>query len=60
MPYRRIANGRPSIPPCYARLAPQMVRARWQHVLADTGALIRDGAGSITPVPGRHPPVALP
>ena len=23
MPYRRIANGRPSIPPCYARLAPR-------------------------------------
>ncbi len=55
MPYRRIANGRPSIPPCYARLAPQMVRARLQHVLADTGALIRDGACSITPVAGKAP-----
>jgi len=60
MPYRRIANGRPSMPPCYARLAPQMVRARLQHVPADTGAPMRDGACSITPVAGRHPPVGAP
>ena len=32
---------------CTAR--PQMVRARLQHLLADTGALMRDGACSITP-----------
>ena len=37
-----------------------MVRARLQHVLADTGALMRDGACSITPVAGRHPPVGAP
>ena len=43
---------------CMAR--PQMVRARLQHVLADTGALVRDGACSITPVAGRHPPVGAP
>ena len=35
---------------CTAR--PQMVRARWQHVLADTGTLVRDGACSITPAAG--------
>ncbi len=43
---------------CTAR--PQMVRARWLHVLADSGALMRDGACSITPVAGRHPPVGAP
>ena len=43
---------------CTAR--PQMVRARLQHVLADTGALVRDGACSITPVAGRHPLVGAP
>jgi hypothetical protein len=32
-----------------------MVRARLQHVLADTGALMRDGACSITPVAGEAP-----
>jgi hypothetical protein len=32
--------------------SPQMVRARLQHVLANTGALVRDGACSITPVAG--------
>jgi len=39
---------------------PQMLRARLQHMLADTGALMRDGACSITPVAGRHPPVGAP
>ena len=43
---------------CTAR--PQKVRARLQHVLADTGAPMRDGACSITPVAGRHPPVGAP
>ena len=38
---------------CTAR--PQMVRARLQHVLADTGALVRDGACSITPAAGEAP-----
>ena len=43
---------------CTAR--PQKVRARWQHVLADTGALARDGACSITPVAGEAPTVGAP
>jgi hypothetical protein len=34
---------------------PQMVRARLQHVLVDTGALVRDGACSITAVAGEAP-----
>jgi hypothetical protein len=37
---------------CTAR--PRMVRARLQHVLVDTGALVRDGARSITPAGGAH------
>lgn len=43
-PYRLVMHG-----------SPQMVRARLQHVLADTGALVRDGACSITPVAGEAP-----
>ena len=37
-----------------------MVHVRLQHVLADNGALMRDGACSITPVAGRHSPVGAP
>ena len=43
-PYRLVMHG-----------SPQKIRARWQHVLADTGALVRDGACSIMPVAGEAP-----
>jgi len=36
------------------------VCARSQHVLADVGALVRDGACWIAPVAGRHPLVGAP
>ena len=39
---------------------PPVLRARLRRVLADTGALVRDGARSITPVAARHPPVGAP
>ena len=49
-------RGREAVHTALLRTArPQMVRARLQHVLADTGTLVRDGACSITPVAGEAP-----
>lgn len=58
MPYRRIANGRPSIPPCYARLPPDgprpMAARAGGHRRTDAGRRLFDHAsGGEAPTGGR-------